>query len=329
MLEIPTGWGKPREERLQNFGEELQKIQSTIPFQISSRGWCYDLEGRNLINKGEFDRVQKIINECRKKGYLPIHFCLDDGSRKFHHVWYPTQESPKEYLKEFLDAVLKVDQLYDPDFWDGEEYYVQILVEKIDLVSLFDPICSEYHIPIATAKGWSDINQRARMMDRFRIMEESGHKPLLLYFGDHDPYGIKISKQLLKNLYDLQKGVGWNPENLVIDRFGLNYDFIVKHNLTWIDNLISGSKKPPDYNDPVVAEYIKEFGERKVEANAVVVIADVVRQLLRDTIAKYLGPNILRRFEKKRKKIVREFETIQRDLGVFDPVRKAIELLEE
>ncbi len=62
-LVIPSGWGEPREKRHRNFGAELKKIQESVPFKMSSRGWAYFLEGLNLIHKGEFDKTQNIINE--------------------------------------------------------------------------------------------------------------------------------------------------------------------------------------------------------------------------------------------------------------------------
>src|SRR5262249_51491407 len=40
---------------------------------------------------------------------------------------------------------------------------------------------------------------------------------------------------------DLSAPVGWSPDNLIIERFGLNFDFIEANNLTWIDNLETSS----------------------------------------------------------------------------------------
>lgn len=71
-------------------------------------------------------------------------------------------------------------------------------------------------------------------------------------------------------------GEGYDPEGLEIVRFGLNYDFIEKHNLSWINNLITGSKRDlgspshKNFKMPYVQEYIKKFGIRKCEANAIV-----------------------------------------------------------
>jgi hypothetical protein len=81
---------------------------------------------------------------------------------------------------------------------------------------------------------------------------------------------------------------------LEIDRFGLNADFIAEHNLTWIDNLETGSgrsladPKHKDHRSDYVQRYLKRFGERKVEANALVVRPEAGRNLCRQAILKYL-----------------------------------------
>ncbi len=126
-----------------------------------------------------------------------------------------------------------------------------MLVEKIDLKSLFAPVVEEFRIPIANSGGWSDLHVRAKMMRRFAHWEARGKQCVLLYCGDFDPGGLQISGFLRKNFADLADAVGWHPDNLIIDRFGLNYDFIQEHNLTWIDNLETGSgQRLDDQNHP-------------------------------------------------------------------------------
>ncbi len=85
------------------------------------------------------------------------------------------------------------------------------------------------------------------------------------------------------------------PDNLIIDRFGLNHDFIQEQNLTWIDNLETSSgghldnPKHKDHHKPYVQSYLAKFGARKVEANALVVRAEAGRELCRQAILKYVS----------------------------------------
>lgn len=329
QFELPRGRGKNRLKRMYRFALILKAIQNKIGFKLSARGWCYQLEGFRLINKDEFGKVNNFINECRKLGFLPVDFVATEEARKFSGIEIPETESPIEYFARFLEGALKSGDYYTPDWWDGEEYYIQMLVEKIDLVTLFEPVCKEYHIPIATSKGWSSILQRADMIDRFREAEEKGLKSILLYCGDHDPYGLAISDYMKKNLWDLYNATRWSPEKLIIDRFGLNYDFIVEQGLTWIENLISGSGKPPDYNDSITMTYIHKYGERKCEANALVVQPEAARHLCREAICKYLGYEAQGRFMKKRNVVKEELEEFLDETGLKGTIDDALEQVEE
>jgi hypothetical protein len=176
-------------------------------------------------------------------------------------------------------------------------------VEKIDLKNLFASVCRPFHLPLTNVSGWVDLNARAAMMRRFAHWERRGKRCILLHCGDHDPGGLHISEFLCSNLADLAKAVGWSPDELHIDRFGLNYNFIQRHRLTWIENLITGSggdladECHPDHEKPYVQSYLKEFGARKVEANALVVRPEAGRKLCRDAILKHVPADAVEHYE--------------------------------
>ena len=321
--------GKNRDADMKIFANQLIEIDNETGFKVSSRGWCYQLEGLNVITKGDFNRVQSLINECRKNGMLPINFVAEESARKFENVWVPTEGTPEENLIEWIKATLDAGNYHNPDYWKDEKYYIQMLVEKVDLVSLFKPVCEEYNICIATSKGWASISQRAEIADRFRDMEDSGHIPVLLYAGDHDPFGLGISDFLMKNFVDIELGTDWSPRNLIIDRFGLNYNFIIKNDLSWIENLETGSGKNADISNPIVKRYVKEYGYRKVEANAIVVNPVAGRKLCRDAIESYMGPTALIRFEELKDKTIASYETVMNDAEIFEPLNDALELLQD
>ncbi len=186
-------------------------------------------------------------------------------------------------------------------------------VEKVDLKSLFGPICREYHIPISNSGGWWDLNSRTGILVRMYLhWNEDGNIPVLLYCGDFDPGGLNISSFMRKNLRDMAGGAAYIlrrdhgikvtteemeafvDDEIEIDRFGLNYDFIEANGLTWIDNLETGSggdlgdRAHKDHHKPDVEDYIRQFGARKVEANALVVAPEAGRRLCLEAILKYV-----------------------------------------
>lgn len=172
-------------KNLGEFAEFLEELSHEIGFKVSSRGWAYLLESRRLINKDEFNKVTDLINRCRKEGHLPIDFVAEEEARSFKGIEVPSNYSVEVEIKSWLEAALEAHAYYTPDWWNGEKYYIQMLVEKIDLITLFSPVCSDYHIPIATSKGWSSMLQRAEYAKRFSEAEMKNLKCVLLYCGDH------------------------------------------------------------------------------------------------------------------------------------------------
>ena len=340
IVNLPTG-RKNREISLVIFADQLQTVSRSIGFRLSARGWCYQLEGFGSITKAEFDKVERYINECRAKGYLPIDFTAEEEGRRFSGVEVPEERTPAEFMKNILEAAMKCEDFYAPDWWAGEDYYIQMVVEKIDLKTLFSPVCEDYHIPIATSKGWSSMLQRAEYAKRFKMAEEKGMECVLLYCGDHDPDGLRISEFIKNNLMDLSHLVwsdgtrGYDPSSLEILRFGLNYDFIVDNDLTWIDNLITGSKRDlaspshPNHYLSYVQDYIGNYGERKCEANALVVRPDAAGDLVREAIVGFLGEDALDRFEERREEIRQSITKIRKDTGVASAIKEAINILKD
>jgi len=334
--------GKNKHLKLDEFIKQVKEIQTLVVKPMSARGWGYFLEGENVITKAEIDLVEGLINHCRKNGLLPIDFTAEEEGRQFSGIEVPTTSTPIEYMRQYLEAVLGCEEWYTPDWWDGEKYYIQMIVEKIDLKYLFEDVCKEYHIPIATAKGWSSIRQRAEYADRFKDAEEDrGLKCVLLYCGDHDPDGLRISQFLRSNLDELKNVVwssgkrGYDPKNLIIDRFGLNYEYIIANNLVWVENLITGSKKNladpnhKNYNMEYLQTYLSRYGARKVEANAILKNRDAGIELCRGTIEKYLGSDALNRFEGKRNEIREEMQEVRKKTNLKQSVEMAIHIIDE
>lgn len=319
------------------FAEYVKDLDRKIGFKVSARGWCYLLETERIINKDQFDKVEGWINRCRRVGLLPIDFIAEEASRSFSGVDKVTIETPLQHFAKWLVWSLDCSDMYGVNWWDGEDYYIQMIVEKIDLKTLFSPVCERYHIPIATSKGWSSMLQRAEYARRFKEAEDKGLQPILLYCGDHDPDGLRISDFMKSNLLDLadiewEDGTaGYDPSSLLINRFGLNEDFIEEHELTWIDNLITGSKKNlasprhKNFHQPYVQKYLRDYGARKCEANSLIPMPRVAREFVKDVIVGYLGDDALDRFDAKSEAVTKEIEEYQEETGIADAVQEIVE----
>lgn len=320
---------------MKQFGADLQALEFemlkteevTEKLKTSTRGWCYILENFGTINKDEFDTAEAMINYCRKAGYLPIDFVAIDKNREWYNV-EPLKKDYKEPKEWIIDYLKDAKELYkfkmDINFWEGQKYYIQMRTEKIDTRNLFYDICRMYHIPLSNAKGWSDINSWNLMIQRYKQAEELDLIPVLLYHGDHDPMGIKIAESIKNNLKELENATGWNPDNLIVDVFGLSFEFIEDNSLLWIDNLITGSGRDVGeiykrYKAGIMTkkdrifqyeiDYIEKYGARKCEANAVMTVRREAQIDCYKAISKYLEEDGRDPFEAYNKKLKEDQET--------------------
>lgn len=345
------GPGRPSNQYyadLEEFADSLIEINESLDFKMSARGWAYYFENEGLIDKSEIEYHENRINDLRKNEFsagwdhapLPTDFTAQDDSRGFDCVERESYAEPEEYVKIHLSHL--VNPHIDLSFWETQDCFIQVLVEKIDLKELFKPICEEYNIPIATGKGWSSINQRAKILTRFNEWAKEDKRPVLIYCGDFDPAGLQISNTLKKNFNDLHDAwvpdvdggyfTGWDSDEmgLTIDRIGLNKDQVERWGFPWIDNLeTSGSDHPldspkhPDYDMDYVQNWLNEYGVRKVEANALVTQPEIGRELFKDSVEKYLTENPKEEYERRREKKKKDVQQYLSDIGLENDLREA------
>jgi hypothetical protein len=220
-----------------------------------------------------------------------------------------TGEDPEEFVEGWIEYVRdSACDNYNPiSIWKDSEHYVEMWVEKIDLKSLFSDICKRYTIPLINIRGRTCLNSRAGTMRRFMQRARQGKQCVLLYCGDHDPSGLQISKEIRSDMDSMTGATEYSLVGLIIDRFGLNADFIDREiPQSWTDNLITSSGENladpdhEDHNKPYVQHYLRQFGARKVEANALVVRPEAGRQLCLDAIRRYISDELLSDFEARR-----------------------------
>jgi hypothetical protein len=293
------------------------KSSPTVGFRCGSRGWCYILEEEAGLTKADFDDEQKAMVECRKRCLIPINFFVEDEGRAADGLEDLDIDSPRHFCDSYARVARDCWKEYTPiSFWDYQSVYIEIFVEKIDLKTLFLPVCQEFKVAISNIQGGIDLNQRALAMLRFKKWEAKGKRIILLYCGDFDPPGVLISTCLMRNFAELEHAtmrdedgdvtpIDWSPRNMVIDRFGLNKDFIMANRLSWTHNLITSSGKDladrnhPNHDDAYVQDWLRDVGVRKCEANALVTRPDAGRDLCRRAILKYLDKKGVREYERE------------------------------
>ena len=76
-------------KRTAAFAQIFLDFQKQIGFKVSSRGWCYIMEQAGIITKQNFNKVEQMLNRCRKTGLLPVDFVAEEEARPISLCTHP------------------------------------------------------------------------------------------------------------------------------------------------------------------------------------------------------------------------------------------------
>ena len=86
---------------------------------------------------------------------------------------------------------------YRRDLWAQQESYMEVFVEKDAMAGVLEPITEEYDITLNVIRG----DPSETFVHNVAAFWNSVQKPITaLYFGDHDPSGLRIEQTLVRNL---------------------------------------------------------------------------------------------------------------------------------
>lgn len=292
-----------RREARQDMGEAIERLSRETGYRFGPRGWAYYAEGLGLITKGEFDRFEKLLTDMRKDGELDPDVIEPDASRIATTVYdfEATSYSPEEQAQYAIDEIRErlniwARAFHEIGFWDGLDFYVEMIVEKKDLVQIFRDTADRYNVRITNGKGDTDIHTRLAMLKRFRDHSYDGRRCILLAIGDHDPKGLHIVEGLHRTIMSCAgiKGLDWDDPDFEVVNIGLTEAQIDDLDLMKIGNLETGGGRDlsdpshPDHYKPYVQDYLARFGVWKCEANALVGNPRKAKALLEDAINRFV-----------------------------------------
>jgi hypothetical protein len=234
----------------------------TQGFDMTLRQLYYQLVQANEIpnNQREYDRLGDIVNNARLAGLIDWS-CIVDRTRSLKSL--ATWSNPSE-------IVSAVAEQYRVDKWEGQQFRPEVWIEKEALAGVFERVCNEMEVPLFSCRGYTSVTAMYATARRFRDYREHDQTPYILHFGDHDPSGIDMTRDITFRLSVFR-------DNSKVERMALNIDQIEEHT------------PPPNFcklTDSRSAAYISNYGRESWELDALQpdVLAGLVRREIESLI---------------------------------------------
>lgn len=188
-------------------------------FQMTVRQVYYQMVARgHILNKqSEYQKISRVLTDARYAGIIDWSSIID-GAR------IPDLPS---YFDNIDDLYREAKNSFKLDRWQGQEYYIELMTEKDAISTIIEPITTKYQITRSVGRGFTSATAVKDMARRF--MNHRDKKRVLLYLGDFDPEGLRISEHdLPKRLGEFEIGGMFNvfDNPALLKDFGLDADSV-------------------------------------------------------------------------------------------------------
>lgn len=161
-------------------------------FQLTLRQLFYQFVSRNWIKNTQknYKRLGEIVSNARLDGRIDWNAIVDHTRflRALNHF-----DSP-------ADIIAATSPSFRVDMWATQKYRPEIWIEKDALVSVFDRAASAYDVPLFSCRGYTSQSGMWRASQRLYSHYNDGKIPVILHFGDHDPSGLDMSRDITDRL---------------------------------------------------------------------------------------------------------------------------------
>ncbi len=266
-------------------GQAIEIIERYVAqgYDLTLRQLYYQFVSRDLIknNLKEYKRLGSIINDARLAGYIDWNH-ITDRTRNLHSLGHWSNPG------DILDACVSS---YRVDKWETQPRRIEVWIEKEALAGVFQRVCDEFDVPFFSCRGYTSQSEMWVASQRLRRYMEAGQQPYILHFGDHDPSGMDMTRDIRNRLAIFMADVDLN-------RLALNMDQIEAY---------EPPPNPAKTTDSRYEAYIKEYGSESWELDALEpsVLADLVRKFVQSHIDKTAWNKQLKREETDKKKLVK------------------------
>lgn len=225
-------------------------------FDLTLRQLYYQFVSRGLIENtpAEYKRLGSIIVDGRLAGLIDWD-AIVDRTRNLADL---------SHWNDPTEIVAAVSRQFCIDKWAWQQHRVEVWIEKEALAGVFAGVCEELDVPYFCCRGYTSISEMWAAGRRLLRHVDNDQTPIILHFGDHDPSGMDMTRDIVDRL------AMFAESSIKVERLALNMPQIENYN---------PPPNPAKLTDSRCAAYIQAYGDESWELDALepAVLADLVR----------------------------------------------------
>lgn len=262
--------------------EMLDKINNILEeyvndgYVLTLRQLYYQLVSRDIIpnNDREYAKLSNILKNGRMAGVVDWS-SIEDRVRVPRLPYWVTDVN-----EAIRDTILQ----YRINRMQGQKHRVEIWVEKDALSNVLYRVSEKYHIRLMVNRGYSSVSA---MYDAYKRLIDND---IILYFGDHDPSGIDMIRDIEDRLLEFGINVNVKPVALTMNQ-------ILEFN---------PPPNPAKIADPRAKWYIKKYGKTSWELDAIPPRELII--LAEDAVKNVIDIDLYNKMLDKEKNDIKELE---------------------
>lgn len=161
-------------------------------FDLTLRQLYYQFVSRDIIanQQKEYKRLGDIINDARLAGLVDWEAIVDRTRElRGNSHW----ETPHQ----ILEVCVKQFQI---DKWNGQPKRVEVWIEKDALVGVIERTCRALDVAFFSCRGYTSQSEMWVGAQRLLEYARAGQHTTVLHFGDHDPSGLDMTRDIQDRL---------------------------------------------------------------------------------------------------------------------------------
>jgi hypothetical protein len=223
---------------------EIINEYEEMGYELTLRQLYYQMVSRDIIanKQAEYKRLGSVVNDARLAGLIDWDR-ISDLTRELRSVAHWDDPS---------DIVGTCARQFRIDKWAGQTYRPEVWVEKDALRNVIERACTPLDVSYFSCRGYTSQSEMWSAAQRLLRYKKAGQTPIILHFGDHDPSGIDMTR-------DIRDRLAIFGLTLKVDRLALNMDQVEEY---------SPPPNPAKTTDSRYAGYIAEYGDESWELDA-------------------------------------------------------------